>query len=66
MKAVVIMMIITSMGWDHFSELRAPPGLLFISKVIYEHIEPWWNDLDRGKLLTLPPQPSSNPISRVM
>jgi hypothetical protein len=23
-------------------------GLLCISQVIYEHKEPWWNDIDRG------------------
>jgi hypothetical protein len=32
-------------------------GVLFIPQVmIYDHGEPWWNDdVDRGKLPTLPP-----------
>jgi hypothetical protein len=33
--------------------------------MIYEHGEPWWNDdVDRGKLLTLPPDHSGSPTSR--
>jgi hypothetical protein len=28
---------------------------LFIPQVIYEHGKPWWNDVDRGKLLIPPP-----------
>jgi hypothetical protein len=57
-------MMIKSMGWDYISELRPPTGLLFISQVIYEHGEPWWNDcVDRGKLLILPPELSGNPTS---
>jgi hypothetical protein len=36
---------------------------LFIPQVIYEHGKPWWNDIDRGKLLILPPDLSGNPIS---
>jgi hypothetical protein len=35
-------------GWDYVSELRPPTGPLFILQVIYEHGEPWWNDIDRG------------------
>jgi len=27
-------------------ELRPPTGLLFIPQLIYEHGEPWWNDID--------------------
>jgi hypothetical protein len=31
-------------------------GLLFILQVIYEHGKPWWNVIDRGKLLIRPPE----------
>jgi hypothetical protein len=34
---------------------------LFTPKVIYEHGEPWWNDIDRRKFLIFPPQLSGNP-----
>jgi hypothetical protein len=34
---------------DYVSELRPTTVLLFIHQVIYEHGEPWWNDIDRGK-----------------
>jgi hypothetical protein len=27
-------------------------GLLFIPLVIYEHGDPWWNDIDRGNRRT--------------
>jgi hypothetical protein len=37
------------MGWDYISELRPPVGLFFISHVIYEHGEPQWNDIGKGK-----------------
>jgi hypothetical protein len=30
---------------------------------MYEHGEPWWNDID-GKLLSRPPELSGNPNSR--
>jgi hypothetical protein len=40
-------MIIMSTGWDYVSELQPPMGL-FIPQVIYEHGEPWLNDIDRG------------------
>jgi hypothetical protein len=36
------------------SELQKPAALLFISQVICEHGAPWWNDIDRGKLLIRP------------
>jgi hypothetical protein len=36
-------------GRGYVSELRPPTGLLFIPKVIYEYVEPWWNDIYRGK-----------------
>jgi hypothetical protein len=32
--------------------------------VIYEHREPWWNDVDIDKFLTHLPELSGNPISR--
>jgi hypothetical protein len=32
-------------------ELWPPTGLVFILQVIYEHGEPWWNDIGRRKLL---------------
>jgi hypothetical protein len=38
-------------------------GLLFIPQVIYEHAELWWYDINRGKLLNHPPEPSGNPTS---
>jgi hypothetical protein len=38
----------------------------FISQVIYEHKEPWWNAIDRGKLLIRPPELSGNPTRRVI
>jgi hypothetical protein len=44
-------MMIMSMGRDYISELRPPTGLLFIPQVIYEHGEPWWNDIDMEKLI---------------
>jgi hypothetical protein len=30
---------------------------------IYEHGEPWWNDVSKGKLLIHPPELSGNPTS---
>jgi hypothetical protein len=49
------MTMIMSMGWDYVSELRPQAGIFFIPHVIHEHGEPWWNDIDRGKLLIRPP-----------
>jgi hypothetical protein len=46
------------MGWDYVSELRPPTGLLFIPQVMYGHEEPWWNDVDMGKLLICLPEHS--------
>jgi hypothetical protein len=34
--------------------------------VIYEHGEPWWNDVDRGKLMIHPSQLSGNRTSGVI
>jgi hypothetical protein len=60
----MMLAIIMSMGLKYVSELRPPTGLLFISHVIYEHGEPWLNDVDRRKLLTPPPELSGNPTRR--
>jgi hypothetical protein len=46
------------------TQLRSPPGLLFIPQMICEHGEPWWNNIDRGKLLILAPELSGNSASR--
>jgi hypothetical protein len=62
----MMMMIIMSMGLDYVSKRRPTFDLLFISQVISEHGEPWWNDIDRGKLLNRPPELSGNPASRVI
>jgi hypothetical protein len=37
---------------------------IFIPQVRYEHGNPWWNDIDRGKALICPPELSGNPTSR--
>jgi hypothetical protein len=50
---VEAVMMNMSMRSDYVSELRPPTSLLFISHVIYEYREPWWNDIDR-ELLNLP------------
>jgi hypothetical protein len=43
--------------------MRPPTRLLFISKVIYGHGEPWWNNVGRGKLLICQPELSDNRAS---
>jgi hypothetical protein len=58
-----MMIMIMFMGEDCISELWPPTGLLFITQVIYEHGEPWWNDIDRGKFLINPPELCGNPTS---
>jgi hypothetical protein len=60
------MLMIMSMGSEYVSELRTPPGLLFISQVIYEHGEPMWNNIDSIKLLIRPPELSGNPTGRII
>jgi hypothetical protein len=45
-QRTLMMMMIMSMGRDYVSELRPPTGLLFITQVICEHEEPWWNLID--------------------
>jgi hypothetical protein len=35
---------------NNVSELLPPSVLMFIPQVIYEHVEPWWNDIDREKI----------------
>jgi hypothetical protein len=57
------MMMIMSIRPEYVFELRLPTGLLFIPQVIYEHGEPWWNGINRGKLLICPPELSGNPTS---
>jgi hypothetical protein len=49
-----------SIVWDYVSELRPQTFLLFIHQMIYEHGEPWWNDIDRRKPLIRPPELSHN------
>jgi hypothetical protein len=60
------MMMIMSLGWDHVSELWLQLDLLFIPQMIYDHGEPWWNDISRGRLLIHLPELSGNPTSRVI
>jgi hypothetical protein len=45
-----LLLMFMSMGWDDVSELLSLTGLLFILHVIYESVEPRWNDIERGKL----------------
>jgi hypothetical protein len=44
------------MGWDYVSELWPALGQLFIPQLIDERGEPWWSDVDRGKLQIRPPE----------
>jgi hypothetical protein len=60
-----LMMMIMSMGHD-VSELRPPTGLLFIPQVTDDHGQPWWNDINTGKLLIRPTGLSGKPTSRVI
>jgi hypothetical protein len=60
------MMIIMSMGLDYVSKLQPQMGILFIPQVIYEHGDPCWNDIDRGKLPIRPPELSGNLTSKVI
>jgi hypothetical protein len=41
-------------------------GLLFITQVIDEHEEPWWNNINSEKLLICPPEFSGKPTSTVI
>jgi hypothetical protein len=41
----------------------ATNGSIFITKVMHEHGESWWNDTGRGKLLIRLPELSSKPTS---
>jgi hypothetical protein len=62
---MMMMIMIMSIRSDYVSELPPPTGILFTPYVIHEYGAPWWNDdVDRGKLLTRPPEVSGNPISR--
>jgi hypothetical protein len=58
--------MIMSMGYDYISELWPPSSLLFIPQVIYKHGKPWWNNVDRGKLLIHPPELCGNPTSSII
>jgi hypothetical protein len=61
------MIMIMSMGWDYVSDLRLSTGQFFIPQVIYEHGVSWrYYDVDRRKLVTRPPELSSNPTARVI
>jgi hypothetical protein len=60
---MIIIIIIMSMGRHYVSELWPRTGLFFIPHAIYEHEEPWWNDIDRGKLQIRPPELSLNSTS---
>jgi hypothetical protein len=55
--------MIMSMESDYVSELRSKTGIIFITQVIYGHVERWWNDTDRRKLLIRPPKLSGKPTS---
>jgi hypothetical protein len=63
MMMMMIIIIIMLIGWDYTSELPPPTCLLFIPQVTYEHGEPWWDDINRGKLLIHPPEFSGNPTA---
>jgi hypothetical protein len=56
----MMMIIIMLMVWEYVSELRLPTGLLLMSQVTYDHEEPRWNYIGRGKLLIRPPELSCN------
>jgi hypothetical protein len=52
---MMMIITITSVRWDYVSELRPQTCLLlFIFKVIHELGEPWWHDINNGKLLIGP------------
>jgi hypothetical protein len=49
-KIINFFLLFMSMVCDCVSELPPVAGLLFIPHAIYEHGEPRWNYIDRGKL----------------
>jgi hypothetical protein len=51
MIVLVVVVMKMSMRCDYVCELQLPAGLLFIPQVLYEHREPWWNDINIGKPL---------------
>jgi hypothetical protein len=55
--------MIMLMGSGYVSELRPLMGPLFILQIIYDHGEPWWNDIDRRKHVIRPPKLFGNPTS---
>jgi hypothetical protein len=58
--------MIMLMGRDYVFKMQPPMSLLFMPQIIYEHGEPWWNDINRVKLLIHQPEVSGNPTSRVI
>jgi hypothetical protein len=50
-----------SVGRDCVSELQSAMGLLFMPQVIYQHGEPWWNDIE-GKTEELREKPVLVPL----
>jgi hypothetical protein len=55
--------MIMLVGRDYVSELRPPTGLLFIPRVMCEHGQQLWDNIDKRKLLIRPPELSGNPTS---
>jgi hypothetical protein len=50
-KELFITYMCCSCRWgETVSELRCLTGELFFPWMIYESGEPWWNDIDRGKV----------------
>jgi hypothetical protein len=64
LRQISVIIMVMSMGWDYISELLPLTDLLFIPNVIHEHGEPWWNDINIGKLQIPSPELSGNPVSR--
>jgi hypothetical protein len=60
MMMMVVVVVVVVVGSEYVSELQPPEGLLFFPQVVYEHGEPWWNDISRVKLLIFPPELSGN------
>jgi hypothetical protein len=49
-----MMMLMILVSWEYVSELRPQTALLLIPHAIYEYGEPWWNVVDKGKLIRQP------------
>jgi hypothetical protein len=65
MMMIMIMIVIMSMAWGYVFEMRPQTDLFFIPQIIYDYVEPWWDDIDRGKLIR-PTNLSGNPTSRII